>query len=89
MGSHGTDKVAGLTVAIVAGGGDDIRYKGTDNESYIDSAVCEEDEPPVASAGFQLARGLGTAHGASRILATYANTDEETPVSGQWGLEPS
>lgn len=69
-----------LTVAVVAGGGDDIRHKSADYESYVDGAVGEEDEPPVAGAGFQVGRGLGTGHGAGRVFAAYANTDEETPI---------
>lgn len=42
-------------MAIVAGSGDDIRHKGANNEAYIDGTVGEENEPPVARSGFQLA----------------------------------
>lgn len=66
-------------MAIVAGGGNDIRHKGANDESNINSTVGKEDKPPIASACFQLARRLRTAYGASRVFTTYANTDKETP----------
>lgn len=77
-----TNMTVVLTVAIVAGGGDNVRHKGASDESYVDGAVGEEDKPPVACARFQLTRGLGTAHGAGGVFAAYANANEETPVSG-------
>lgn len=68
------------TVAVVAGGGDDVWHESTNDKAYIDGAVGEEDEPPVAGAGFQLARGLGTAYRTGRVFATNAYANEETPV---------
>lgn len=42
-------------MAIVAGGGNNIRHKGTNDESNINGTVGEENKPPIASTCFQFA----------------------------------
>lgn len=49
------------------------RDKGADHEAEVDHQVGEEDEPPVARALLDLARGLGGRDGAGGVLATDAD----------------
>lgn len=69
----------GAEVAVMAGGGDNVGDERASNETDVDGAIGEKDEPAVAGAGLELGRRLGGAHGAGWVFAANAHTDKEAP----------